>query len=83
MQRSDSRFLSHRGLEFYKTFNYKVYQALEARFLSKKWRFFSDPIKIREIAMESETSFTIINARSIHISWSCLRQADVLLGSVR
>jgi len=35
---------------FYRTFNYKVYQALEARFLSKKWRFSSDKEKIKEIA---------------------------------
>ena len=50
MQRCDSRFLSHKGLEFYKTFNYKVFQSLERRFLTNKWRFSSDKKKINEIA---------------------------------
>jgi hypothetical protein len=50
MQRSDSRFLSHRGLEFYRTFNYKVFQSLEDRFLTSKWIKSSDKEKIKEIA---------------------------------
>lgn len=50
MQRSDSRFLSHRGLEFYRGFNYKVFQSLEQRFLTGKWRYSSDKEKIKEIA---------------------------------
>lgn len=50
MQRSDSRFLSHRGLEFYRTFNYKVFQSLENRFLTSKCIKSSDKEKIKEIA---------------------------------
>lgn len=50
MQRSDSRLLSHNGLEYYRLNNYKVYQALERRFLSDKWRNSSIETKIKEIA---------------------------------
>jgi hypothetical protein len=37
-------------LEFYRGFNYKVFQSLESRFLSRKWSGSSDKKKVEEIA---------------------------------
>jgi len=83
MQRSDSKYLSEVGLRFYKTFNYKVYQALEARFLSKKWRFSSDEIKIREIAHGIRNKFHN-NKKSMNpYQMELFEEGEILLGSVR
>ena len=49
MQRRNSKFLSIAGLRFYKTFNYKVFQSLEQRFLTHKWDHSSEEERIKEL----------------------------------
>jgi len=83
MQRSDSRFLSHRGLEFYKTFNYKVFQALEARFLSNKWRYSSEKVKVREIAHGIRHKFHNNKRKANPDQLEMFEEGEILLGSVR
>ncbi|MEQ8520259.1 MAG: hypothetical protein RLN79_05000 [Cytophagales bacterium] len=57
MQRKDSKLLSHTGLRYYCKFNYKVFKALENRFLSDKWKFSNEEIKIKEIAHNIRNSY--------------------------
>jgi len=65
MQRGDSKLLSVKGLRFYKTFNYKAYNAIELKYLSSKWDHSKDEKKITEIAHNIRNTYNNQRNRDI------------------
>ncbi len=57
MQRSDSRFLSIKGLKFYRTFNFKAFESIRMKYLPGKWRDASENIQIERVAQNIRNTF--------------------------
>ena len=83
MQRSGSKYLSEVGLRFYRTFNYKVFQSLEHRFLTHKWDHSREEKRIKEIYHNIRNKYNNNKHKFNPDQLVLFEEGEILLGSVR
>jgi len=72
-----------RELMFYKTFNYKVFQSLEHRFLTHKWDHSNEEKRIKEIYHNIRNKYNNNKHKFNPDQLELFEEGEFLLGSVR